>query len=110
MKRFFLTSVLALLTIFFAAGSAFATTYYVAANGSDSNNGTSKTTPWLHAPGMQNCSAICASTTPNAGDQFVLRGGDTWSSSSFPWTWAWSGSSGNAIQVGGSDQTWFAGT
>ncbi len=64
MKRFLLFSVLALLATFFAAGSAFATTYYIAANGSDSNNGTSKTTPWLHAPGMPSCTGTCASTTP----------------------------------------------
>ncbi len=109
MKRFVLSSVLALLPISFAAGSAFATTYYVAANGSDSNNGTAKTTPWLHAPGMPNCSGTCSSTTPKAGDNFIFRGGDTWSSSSFPWTWTWSGSGGNPIQVGGLDQTWFSG-
>lgn len=27
--------------------------YYVGANGNDSNNGTSKTTPWLHVPGCR---------------------------------------------------------
>ena len=109
MKRFVLSSVLALLANFFAAGSAFATTYYVAANGSDSNNGTAKTTPWLHAPGMPNCSGTCSSTRPKAGDSIILRGGDTWSPSSFPWTWTWSGSGGNPIQVGGLDETWFSG-
>src|SRR4029077_14620960 len=53
-------------------------TYYIAANGSDSNNGTSKTTPWLHAPGMANCTGTCASTTPQPGDSFIFRGGDIW--------------------------------
>src|ERR1700758_4405351 len=62
----------------FVITSASATTYYIAANGSDSNNGTSKSTAWLHAPGMPACSAVCASTTPKAGDRFVFRGGDTW--------------------------------
>jgi hypothetical protein len=114
-KRFILTSVLltsvlGLLAIFFAAKTVSATTYYVAANGSDSNNGTTKTAPWLHAPGMLDCAGLCAATTPNAGDSIILRGGDTWSSSSFPWTWKWSGSAGNPIQVGGLDQTWFSGT
>ena len=114
-KRFILASVLvasvlALLAIFFTAKTVSATTYYVASNGSDSNDGTTKTTPWLHAPGMPGCSGICASTTPNAGDRFTLRGGDTWPSSSFPWIWKWSGSSGNPIEVGGLDQTWFTGT
>jgi hypothetical protein len=103
------TSALALLVTFFGAKTVSASTYYVAANGSDSNNGTAKTTPWQHAPGMPNCSATCASTTPRAGDSIILRGGDTWTSSSFPWNWKWSGSSSSPIQVGGLDQTWFAG-
>ncbi|MGH9717544.1 MAG: hypothetical protein ACRD4R_12575 [Candidatus Acidiferrales bacterium] len=60
------------------AGSASATTYYIAANGSDSNSGTSKTSPWLHAPGMSTCTATCASTTVKAGDSIIFRGGDTW--------------------------------
>jgi hypothetical protein len=88
------------------ASTASATTYYIAASGSDSNNGTSKTTPWLHAPGMTNCSATCASATPQAGDSFVVRGDDTWhygNSSLTPyvggtsphWNWGWAGSSGN---------------
>src|SRR5579863_2798372 len=98
-KRFIVTSVLALLGVLFAAGNVSATTYYVAADGSDSNDGTSKTTPWQHAPGMTTCSSMCASTTPKAGDSIILRGADTWSSSSFPWTWKWSGSSGNPVQV-----------
>lgn len=115
MKRFlltsiFLASVLALCVTLFDAKSVSATTYYVAATGSDSNNGTTKTTPWLHAPGMLNCSSTCAAITPKAGDSVILRGGDTWTSSSFPWTWSWSGSSSAPIQVGGLDQTWFAGS
>ena len=60
------------------AASAFATTYYIAANGSDSNNGTSTSTPWLHAPAMTGCGANCLSKTPAPGDRFILRGGDTW--------------------------------
>ena len=41
----------------FLAGSAFATTYYVDySSGSDSNNGTSKTSPWKNAPGMMGSS------------------------------------------------------
>jgi hypothetical protein len=109
---------------------AFATTtYYIAANGSDSNNGTSKATPWLHAPGMPNCSGTCASTTPVAGNHIIFRGGDTWhfgNSSLSPfvggscvgntgtgnyvcWNWQWSGSSGNPIYIG-VDQTWYSGS
>lgn len=99
--------------------AAAGTTHYIAANGSDSNNGTSKTTPWLHAPGMPNCSGSCASYTPVAGDRFIFRGGDTWhfgNSSVSPytggtWDWGnggWSGTSANPIYIG-IDQTWFSG-
>jgi hypothetical protein len=73
-------------------------TYYVSSGiGSDSNTSTqaqSKTTPWAHSP--------------VAGDHFVFRGGDTWGSASFLWTWSWSGSAGNLIYIG-VDPTWFTG-
>jgi hypothetical protein len=60
--------------------------YFIAANGSDSNSGTSESSPWLHAPGMPNCAANCmtvsnslsASATAAAGMGFIFRGGDTW--------------------------------
>jgi len=97
------------------SGSASATTYYIAANGSDSNSGTAKTTPWAHAPGMPNCANVCASAAPKPGDQFIFRGGDTWHfGSGTPliggvWTWQWSGVSGSPIYVG-VDSTWYSGT
>jgi hypothetical protein len=96
------------------AAHASATTYYIASNGSDSNSGTSKTSPWLHAPGMRGCTGNCAATTPQPGDNFILRGGDTWHFSGrgtpvgLPWTWTAAGTSGNAIYLG-VDQTWFSG-
>lgn len=92
--------------------------YYIAANGSDSNNGTSESTPWLHAPGMPACSAACASATPAAGEGFIFRGGDTWhfgKSSASPytggsWVWnGWSGTSNNYIYVG-VDPAWYSGS
>ena len=52
--------------------------YFIAANGSDSNSGTSESSPWLHASGMPNCSGVCAKVTPSPGQGFILRGGDTW--------------------------------
>jgi hypothetical protein len=84
-----------------------ATTHYIAANGSDSNNGTSKSTPWAHAPGMQSCTGSCASYSPSAGDTFVLRGCDIWVTSDLPLLWNWSGSSASPITIGGEDKTWF---
>ena len=87
---------------------AWATTYYVAANGADTNNGAAKETPWAHLPGMATCANTCAATTPTAGDTFVLKGGDTWTTANFPVTWVWSGSAGNVITLG-VDATWFTG-
>ncbi len=134
MKRFVLTSVLALLATFLGAGSAFATTYYVAATGSDSNNGTSETTPWLHAPGMSTATGLASSATINPGDSIIFRGGDTWhfgNSALTPfagyqdgaWNFKSSGTSTNcnlnasagAITTSsciyiGVDQTWFSGS
>jgi hypothetical protein len=96
------------------AGNAFAatagTTYYIAASGSDTNNGTSKTTPWAHAPGMNGCTGACAAVTPSPGDQFIFRGGDTWGPTNWPWAPAGTGgTSGNTICIACVDQTWFSG-
>jgi hypothetical protein len=52
--------------------------YFIAANGSDANSGTSESSPWLHAPGMPNCTGNCAANKPAAGEGFIFRGGDTW--------------------------------
>ena len=89
--------------------------YYIAADGSDSNAGTSESSPWLHAPGMPACSGTCASTTPSAGEGFIFRGGDTWHRNSGSpslggdWGWGQSGSSGNPIYIG-VDTSWFSGS
>lgn len=88
--------------------------YYISAAGSDSNNGTSEATPWLHAKGMPSCTAVCASTTPVAGNGFIFRGGDTWHKASGSpgtggaWTWGQSGTGPSPIYIG-VDLTWFAG-
>src|ERR1700688_3928601 len=50
--------------------------YYIAANGSDSNNGTSETTPWLHAPGMTSCTGTCGSNSPSGGNGYIFPGSD----------------------------------
>src|SRR6266550_2360085 len=129
MSQFTRFVVLVFILSFSYAGRASATTYYIAANGSDSNSGTSKTTPWLHAPGMPSCIGVCASTTPKPGDSFLFRGGDTWHRSasisggndvtmSGQWTWSWSGtptscayptSTSTCIYIG-VDTTWFSGS
>lgn len=94
--------------ILFACNS-FATTYYIDySTGSDANSGTSKTSAWQNAPGMQTCSKVCKSTTIAPGGSIILRGGVTWPNASFMWTLP-SGSSGSPVYVG-VDQTWYTGT
>lgn len=97
---------LPILWLLFAA-PVWATTYYIAATGSDSNNGTSKSTPWLHAPGMLGCTGNCASASPAAGDSIIFRGGDTWLDQQMLFTA--SGTSTNPIYIG-VDQSWYTGS
>lgn len=102
--------------------------YFVADNGSDSNNGTTEGTPFLHAPFMPNCSGNCATVTSQSagtwqGEAVIFRGGDVWhfgitsDSAGNPasgGTWLWntgttpSGSASNPIYLG-ADPTWFSG-
>jgi hypothetical protein len=89
-------------------GCLSANTFYVdLTSGSDTNNGTSKTTPWLHAPGMSGCASSCAANTPAAGNSYILKGG-TSATLSAAWNWSWSGSSGNPIYIG-VDTGWYTG-
>jgi Chitobiase/beta-hexosaminidase C-terminal domain len=99
MKKLFLTLlVLALAPAAHAVGGACPASvvslgtlscYYVAASGNDNNTGTTEAAPWLHAPGMPNCTANCL-TLYNFGNTgfsgggnvgstgIIFRGGDTW--------------------------------
>jgi hypothetical protein len=92
--------------------NAFATSYYVSTSGNDSNNGTSTSTPWLHAKGMSGCSSNCNSYSPAAGDKIILRGGDVWhwnasaGTKGLPWTTVGSGTASNPIYYG-VDHTWW---
>jgi hypothetical protein len=98
-----------LLCLILGTAAAFAgTTYYIDySSGSDSNNGTSKSTPWKRAPGMKGCTSNCSSTTINPGDQIVLKGGVTWDSATQGWWFQGNGTSGNVVTVGGLDLAWF---
>src|ERR1039458_9390731 len=95
--------------LLFALPSA-AGTYYVAANGVDTNNGTTKTTPWLHAPGMTGATGNPAAHRTACGDQYILRGGDTWGATNWPWSLDNGASpcAGTAVYVG-VDLTWYTG-
>ena len=98
MKRFAIILVLCSL--------AHATTYYVSiGSGSDSAAGTAKGTAWAHAPGMQ---TFTGSYTCAAGDQIILKGGETWPNASFMWQIPTCGTSGSPVYVG-VDKTWFTG-
>ena len=68
--------------------------------GSDSNNGTSESTPWAHLPGMPSCTSTCNSASLTSGEGFILRGGDTWVASDLGVNWATSGASGHPIYIG----------
>jgi hypothetical protein len=70
--------------------SASATTYYVANTGSDSNNGTSTSTPWRTI-------AHVNAQTFSAGDSILFHRGDTWREQLVPPS---SGSSGSVITFG----------
>jgi len=103
MSRFTYAAIFLLTFIFLCSGSAFASSHFIAANGSDSNNGTSESTPWAHLPGM---ATWTGNYNPVAGDTFILRGCDVWTNANFPINWTWSGSSANPITVD-RDITWF---
>jgi hypothetical protein len=95
-----------LLVAIITATGARAATYYVDyANGNDSNNGISKTTPWKHAPGMNGCTGNCH-ITPNAGDSVIFKGCVTWPNAAFRWVPPSNGSSGNPVYYG-VDKTWY---
>ena len=82
--------------------------YFIAANGSDFNTGTAKTSPWQHSPGMPTCSSKCAAHVPSAGEGFIFRGGDSWNAPDFGIQWNWAGTVSNAIYIG-VDKTWYQG-
>ncbi len=84
-------------------------TFYIDnTSGNDSNNGTSKATPWKHLKCMVGSAGNAAAHTPVAGDQFILKGGETWGNANFPCIWKWNGTAANNILVG-TDPTWFTG-
>ncbi|BBH22100.1 hypothetical protein Back11_34450 [Paenibacillus baekrokdamisoli] len=61
-----------LLGVFSSSIRTYAATYYVSTSGSDTNNGTSTSTPWKTLTKV-------SSITFAAGDSILLKSGDTWS-------------------------------
>jgi hypothetical protein len=104
-----LGQIVLMLGVILVGKSAFATTYYVDySSGNDSNNGTTKSTPWQRAPGMIGCASACSAATINPGDSVILKGGVTWPNGTMPWQINVSGASGNNVYWG-VDQTWYTG-
>jgi hypothetical protein len=105
-----------------------ATIYYIdCVNGSDSNNGTSETTPWQHAPGMTGvvnnvgpgkiddaAGDKCGSSPCSLpGTEFIFRGGVTCGMADWPMTMRLTGTGpviGTSAVYFGVNQTWYAGT
>ncbi|MGC2234267.1 MAG: hypothetical protein WBA09_22390 [Candidatus Acidiferrum sp.] len=96
-----------LILLLLSASPLLAATHYISKSlGADSNAGTSKASPWAHLPGMGSCTSNCSSYSPGSGDQFILYGGDTWTSSDLGVSWQWNGTSGSPIYIG-VDETWY---
>lgn len=122
-----LMRILLLLGCVMLAGNLFATTYYIdCINGNDSNNGTSKTTAWQHAPGMTGVvnnvgpgkiddapGDKCGSSPCSLpGAEFIFKGGTTCGPTNWPMTMRLSGTGpdmGTSAVYLGVDQTWYAG-
>ncbi len=90
-KKEFLFFATFLVGLFFVLPSlANATTYYIATSGSDTNNGTSTSTPWKTLAKVKNA-------TFNPGDNILFKRGDSWEGGI---TVSSSGASGNPITYG----------
>lgn len=123
------------ISYFLVAGSVFATTslptYYIdCANGNDNNNGTTKSAPWAHAPGMSGVIAAVGPGTIDSGNgcggntcsvpgySFIFKGGVTCGAGSgagggFPWVMRMAGTGptlGSTLLYIGVDQTWYTGS
>jgi hypothetical protein len=109
MKRSVQTFIKAMLLQLIVVSSAFAQTYYIDyLGGADTNSGTSKTAPWKYHPYMAGWSGG-AKYAHAAGDQFIFKGGVTWTSDAFLMSIA-AGGSPAAPDYYGVDETWFAGS
>lgn len=104
--RLFCKTVASLFLLAYAfSASAFAATYYIDYGaGSDSNNGTSKSTPWKKCPGM---SGFGGTYSHSAGDRFIFKGGVTWPRLGIFIT---AGGTASNYDYFGVDTTWYAGS
>lgn len=89
----------------FPAASAAATHFVDWSTGNDANDGTSKTSPWKRAPGMN---GFAGNYVHQPGDHFIFKGGVVWPASALPFEIIGSGSARNP-DIYTSDESWFAG-
>jgi len=82
--------IISVFIFFMSSPVSYAAIYYIDySTGNDSNNGLTKTAPWMRCPGMVGFSG---NYTHQAGDIFIFKGGVTWPSSTLPLTISYSGS------------------
>lgn len=85
-----------LLSLILMAGVANATNYYLSSAGSDSNNGTSASTPWKS---MSKIQSICNNGTVKAGDSILFKRGEIFTGSILMASiWGYSANSGTAAK------------
>ena len=103
-----ITFIFMILSVIFFVDGAYAATYYVDfSTGSDTNNGTSTSSPFKRCPGDTSATGTAASTTLSAGDTVYFKGGVTYTGSI---SLNWSGSSGSQIVYeGNSTGAWGTG-
>lgn len=80
--------------------------YFSKSAGSDTNSGTSETSPQAHLPGMP---SYTGRIVPAAGQGFILKGGDTWVASDLDLYWQWTATANAPIYIG-VDLSWYAGS
>ena len=111
----FIISILNGLVVLPAAAQSGRTFYIDYSNGSNSNNGTAKSSAWKSHPYMQT-GAGCTGTgsapaySHQPGDRFVFQGGVTWPSACFPMEINGGGSSNTVRDIYTADQSWYVGS
>jgi hypothetical protein len=78
-------------------------------SGSDSNLGTTESSPWQHMPSCANATGNSAAHTPAAGEGWIFKGGVTVDYHCWPANVPWGGTS-SAVDYIGPDPGWFTGS
>jgi hypothetical protein len=96
-----------------AAAQSGRTFYIDYSSGSNSNNGTSKSSPWKTHPYMNHSGSCDGGNAPSyshqAGDRFIFKGGVTWPAACFTLVVQQGGTS-SAQDYYGVDQSWYNGS